>query len=632
MSTNKIIKSTDAKVKEIYRDGLDTITKARYLDKLKGIGDKDPYEMQKSEFSADMAHWPEVTYPDIVNYLVYTQSAYTLNELKAYKSLQGYNYFISGFVQDIGHTCINGKSVFLGKVKHSQRMSDPSLRPWLIVEQDGSVTSAHCTCMAGIGEVCSHVGALLFAIEAAVKIRNSQTVTETKAYWMLPSAVNKVEYKSVQDIDFTSAKTKKRKLDQAIAEDSPVTSGPKQRKLPTVKEPSTQDLNNFFSSLSRTGTRPVILSLVPQFAHMYRPKVLDRKYPTVLSELYTENCGSLQSNELLKQCEEVFHTIKVTEEEAKNCELATRDQAKAKQWFNFRIGRITASRVKRVCRTALDKPSKSLIKDICYPISKTFTSKATTWGCDHEKDAKVDYINTMSKNHINFQWHDSGLLINPKYPFMGASPDGRVSCDCCGDILVEIKCPYCQRTAEISDEVDCLKITDGSLHLDKGHAYFYQIQCQLMVAEVQSCDFVVWTEADFYKERITIDNIFCIDMVERSSLFFKKAILPELIGKLYSRPLQEATPLTTGTPNQQRSPLQEATTLTTGTSNQQSLSSTTSDDGLIICTCQTPYNEEVDDVIGCDNENCPFVWFHFKCAKIKRIPKGKWFCKECRKK
>lgn len=64
---------------------------------------------------------------------------------------------------------------------------------------------------------------------------------------------------------------------------------------------------------------------------------------------------------------------------------------------------------------------------------------------------------------------------------MGASPDGRVSCDCCEDILVEIKCPYCQRTAEISDEVDCLKITDGSLHLDKGHAYFYHIQYQLMV-------------------------------------------------------------------------------------------------------------------------------------------------------
>jgi hypothetical protein len=59
-----------------------------------------------------MSESPEVTYPDIVNYLVYTQSAYTLAELKAYKSLQGYNYFISGFVQDIGHALFSLASDF----------------------------------------------------------------------------------------------------------------------------------------------------------------------------------------------------------------------------------------------------------------------------------------------------------------------------------------------------------------------------------------------------------------------------------------------------------------------------------------------------------------------------------------
>ena len=52
-------------------------------------------------------------------------------------------------------------------------MNDSSLNPWLVIERDGSVVNAHCNCMAGIGEVCSHVGALLFSIEAAVKIRGS---------------------------------------------------------------------------------------------------------------------------------------------------------------------------------------------------------------------------------------------------------------------------------------------------------------------------------------------------------------------------------------------------------------------------------------------------------------------------
>ena len=50
--------------------------------------------------------------------------------------LQGYNYFIIGFVQDIGHALLDSKSVVLGKVKHSQRMNDSCLNPWLVIERD----------------------------------------------------------------------------------------------------------------------------------------------------------------------------------------------------------------------------------------------------------------------------------------------------------------------------------------------------------------------------------------------------------------------------------------------------------------------------------------------------------------
>ena len=71
-------------------------------------------------------------------------------------------------------------------------MNETPLLPWLIAETDGSVISAHCTCMAGTGEVCSQVGAVLFAVKAAVKIRNTKTVTQEKAYWLLPSSISKV--------------------------------------------------------------------------------------------------------------------------------------------------------------------------------------------------------------------------------------------------------------------------------------------------------------------------------------------------------------------------------------------------------------------------------------------------------
>jgi hypothetical protein len=43
-----------------------------------------------------------------------------------------------------------------------------------------------------------------------------RTVTEDKAYWPLPAAVDKVPYSQIRDIDFTSVATKKRKLDCAV--------------------------------------------------------------------------------------------------------------------------------------------------------------------------------------------------------------------------------------------------------------------------------------------------------------------------------------------------------------------------------------------------------------------------------
>lgn len=50
------------------------------------------------------------------------------------------------------------------KVKHSMRLHDTPLDAWVLVKNDGEVLCGHCTCMAGFGEVCSHVAAILFGI------------------------------------------------------------------------------------------------------------------------------------------------------------------------------------------------------------------------------------------------------------------------------------------------------------------------------------------------------------------------------------------------------------------------------------------------------------------------------------
>lgn len=85
---------------------------------------------------------------------------------------------------------------------------------------------------------------------------------------------------------------------------------------------------------------------------------------------------------------------------------------------------------------------------------------------------------------------------------------------------------------------DCFQDVNanGQLHLNKDHAYYYQVQCQLLVSEIKSCDFVVWTTKDFFVEKIMFDEIFCNDMVDRCKLLFKKAVLPELVGSYIPDP------------------------------------------------------------------------------------------------
>ena len=96
-----------------------------------------------------------------------------------------------------------------------------------------------------------------------------------------------------------------------------------------------------------------------------------------------------------------------------------------------------------MCHSNPAYPSQSLIKAICYPEAEKFTNAATVWGCTHEKVARDKYCLQASRNHTNFTINDSGLIINPSYPHLGATPDGKISCECCGTGCLEIKCPYC---------------------------------------------------------------------------------------------------------------------------------------------------------------------------------------------
>lgn len=52
------------------------------------------------------------------------------------------------------------------------------------------------------------------------------------------------------------------------------------------------------------------------------------------------------------------------------------------------------------------------------------------------------------------------------------------------------------------------------------------------------------------------------------------------------------------------------------------------EDTKAYCTCRTVSH---GDMVACDNDNCPYEWFHWKCVGLTREPLGTWYCEECRR-
>ncbi|KAJ8963022.1 hypothetical protein NQ317_006157, partial [Molorchus minor] len=458
--------------------------KCRYDDKIKVIDNIDPYALGDLDLSADLSILPRVSVIDMVNYLVLTHSFYTGLQLKAYKSLQAYKFYEAGFVQEVKSRKINTNAfVAVGKVKHSQKMREKPLQAWLIVLADGAVSSAHCTCMAGLGEVCSHVAAMLFYLEARPYTIEQVACTESLARWPIPSTRG-VEMLRVRDMAWAN------KGRQIVPQ------------LPALPLPlGKEDVKSLIQDLMNVGITPAIARVYEPFASqmmqianteivllntLFNPYFVDKLYDEILSA----------SNSILISC---------NEEEIQAVEKATRGQAQSSVWFQYRSGRITASTFKAVCRARVINPPLSLLKRICYPQKMIFSSKQTSYGMNNEKNALEEYKNEIQKLHENISITNVGFYISSQHPEFGASPDALVSCDCCGMGCVEIKCPY--------------------------------VQLQMFATKLKYCDFVIWSENVLFIERIDYDEDFLNMNIEKAFQFYKYVVKPELLSRFFTNKL-----------------------------------------------------------------------------------------------
>lgn len=399
-----------------------------------------------------------------------------------------------------------------------------------------SIILLNVFCLSREGEACNHIAALMYAVSDISEKKKDGLLAPTseKCKWNNPRK-RKLSPKKAQDIKFKKQIWGKENKDVTKAADaSSSNSIPSNVKVLNIA--------NFRERLEKRGANNVgwLKNFMPKDSSDVNECSTIPKLNNILFQ-YKDNVN-LKSPECVEVINEHFTKLSLTKEQCDKIECLTRNQSSNPQWKQARSERITASNFGLICK----KKESTLPDNVLKTLRgyNPFSSKYTEYGMKHEKAARKTYINKVRKDHPNVSVEECGLIVNPKYPHLGASPDGLVHCPHCDESqgLLEIKCPASlERRMKTPSECAkdpkfyCSLSSDGSVKLKTDHAYYFQVQGQMALSGRSWCDFVVWTCVSCSIERIKFDEQFWGVMTKKLEQFYKDAFLPELFSSRVAR-------------------------------------------------------------------------------------------------
>ena len=233
----------------------------------------------------------------------------------------------------------------------------------------------------------------------------------------------------------------------------------------------------------------------------------------------------------------------LTDDEIETVEKLTRQQARCELWGWVRIGRITASNFLECIRAPADTvPAKmSLLKKICHPDTTEINSAALRYGRANEPKARLA-VQRLLEGHKTARFQECGIYLDKTRPYLAATPDLMMKCDCCGLVSVEIKCPFrlskksrLNKNLKIHD-LDFIDRFDGTLK--EGHKYFWQVMAQIHITGSNYGLFFVWSEEEHTLIRINRDDLRWSEACMKAKRYFTNIILPELLANFFSNRLR----------------------------------------------------------------------------------------------
>ncbi|XP_049267562.1 uncharacterized protein LOC119378860 [Rhipicephalus sanguineus] len=239
-----------------YFRSLSAAHQQRYSEKLLiyGVQCPDPYGIPSNEWVHDAEAkrlCPPVKMTNVVIYLLFSPSQFTPESVENYKSLQAYNYFESGLVRKcrIWKTNTNKICIVRAEVMPSQTASANGHDVWLCIDKlSGQVLAGHCQCKAGLGEVCSHVAATLFALESAARSQTDLSCTSRPCAWRKATS-KKATMAALDELNLSRPGKKARRL------------APEPKNTSQPFNPNDQEI---FEKLRRAGASAVVLRSIPK--------------------------------------------------------------------------------------------------------------------------------------------------------------------------------------------------------------------------------------------------------------------------------------------------------------------------------------------------------------------------------
>lgn len=251
------------------------------------------------------------------------------------------------------------------------------------------------------------------------------------------------------------------------------------------------------------------------------------KYINIMQTVKERNMSQEEALSFLEDCDQdVIYEI----------EERTRGQSDNDLWLTSRKARITASVFHDISTRKSNTPPEKLVERILGNSGNNKYNEfvpSLKWGKKMENVAKKHYI---AINKLKFkrkiQIQEKGLILHKDYSYLGASPDGIVVHNSTKH-LIEVKCPYKWRTKSVTEacrdsDFFCFVDENNDIQLKHSSRYYTQIQGQMGICCVKSCDLVVYTTKQTKIIPVSFDEVFWENLLKKLIAFYKQFVLHKL--------------------------------------------------------------------------------------------------------